>query len=376
VHSVLPLFQNRNMKKQESEKEKSDILRRYCENRYTAEDLETVLSWFGEPRKDIILRVNLNNIWSETANRDISESQTSYKEDHMLGSIHHRINLLDTEKTGIRLGVKKERNFFYFFSRVAAILFIPLLAASLIFLSHKTGIFIPEAELKYTELHAPPFARISFYLADSTKVWLNNGSSLKYPIDFTGRDRKVFLHGEAYFDVRPNPNLPFKVETGDIRIQVLGTRFNVSNYKEDQAIITTLEEGMVQIRTAGEDKNSMIIHELIPSHQSVFQKESRKVKARTVNTAKYTSWKEGKLFLLDDPMYIVKKKIERWYNVDIVIKDSMIQDYRYTGTFQDEPLESVLRMMTIATPIKYSIKKGIKQPDNTYSKDTIIIRKK
>ncbi len=364
------------MNKKEIEKENSNILRRYCENRYTTEDLETVLSWFKEPGKDIILWANLNSIWSETANRDISGSQTSYEEDHMLWSIHHRINLLDTENTGIRSGVKKDRNFFYFFSRVAAILFIPLLAASLIFLSYKTGIFIPEADLQYTELHAPPFARISFYLADSTKVWLNNGSSLKYPVDFTGRDRKVFLNGEAYFDVNPDPNLPFKVETGEIRIQVLGTRFSVSNYDEDQAIITTLEEGMVQVRTAGEDKNSMIIHELTPSRQSVFQKESRKVKARTVNTAKYTSWKDGKLFLLDDPMYIVRKKLERWYNVDIVIKDSVILDYSYTGTFRDEPLESVLRMMTIATPIRYSIKKGIKQPDNTYSKDTIIIRKK
>lgn len=364
------------MKKRKSEKENIDILRRYSENRYTREDLQSVLSWFGESGNDIIRRITMSSTWSETADRDFSGYHTGYEEDHMLDRIHHRINQLETEKPGIRRGVKRDRNFFYFFSRVAAVLFIPLLATALIYLNQRAKIFILEADLTYTELHAPPFARVSFYLADSTKVWLNNGSRLKYPVDFSGRDRKVFLQGEAYFDVRKDPYRPFKVETGDIRIQVLGTRFNISNYDEDEAIITTLEEGKVQIRMAGQGTNNPVIHELTPSRQSVFLKESRKVQARTVNTAKYTSWKDGKLFFLDDPMSVVKKKLERWYNVDIVIEDSVILEYRYTGTFRQEPLDKVLRMMTIATPIRYTIRKGTRQPDNTYSKDTIIIRKR
>ena len=314
------------MKKRESEIENIDILRRYCENHYSREDLQSVLSWFGESGNEIIRRITLSNTWSETADKDFSGSQTSYEEDHMLDSIHHRINQLESEIPGIQHNINRERNFYYFFSRIAAILFIPLLVISLIYLNQNTRKYLPDVDVQYTELHAPPFARISFYLADSTKVWLNNGSSLKYPVDFSGRDRKVFLKGEAYFDVRKDPYRLFKVETGDIRIQVLGTRFNISNYKEDEAIVTTLEEGRVQIRMVGPGTNSPVIHELTPSRQSVFLKESLKVQARTVNTEKYTSWKEGTLFLLDDPMSLVKKKLERWYNVDIVIKDAVILD--------------------------------------------------
>lgn len=354
------------MKKRESEKENIDILRKYCDNRYIGENPETVLRWFKEPGKDIIRRITLNSIWSESVNRDFSESQTSYDEDHMLDNIHHRINRLEADKPGIRRGVKRDRNFFYFFYRVAAVLFIPLLATTLLYLNQKAKFITPDVELKYTELHAPPFARVSFYLADSTKVWLNNGSRLKYPVDFCGQEREVFLQGEAYFDVRKDPYHPFIVETGDISIQVLGTRFNISNYEEDHAIITTLEQGKVGIRMSGPGKHNQLIHELAPSQQSVFHKKSRKVQAWTVNTAKYTSWKEGKLFLMDDPLSQVKKKLERWYNVDIVIEDPALLEYRYTGTFHQEPLEKVLKMMTI-TPVRYTIRKGSKQPDNTYS---------
>ena len=364
------------MEKRESEKANIEILQRYCDNSYSAEDLQTILTWFTEPGYDVIRRITLKSIWSEKADRDVSGSQTSYKEDHMLDNIHHRINKLEAERPGIRRGVKKAPSFFYIFSRVAAVLFVPLLVTSLIYLNQKANIFLPDADLNYTELHAPPFARISFYLADSTKVWLNNGSSLKYPIAFKGRDRKVFLQGEAYFDVRKDPSHPFKVESGDILIQALGTRFNVSNYVEDQAIVTTLEEGKVLVRLSGQDGNNPVIHELTPSRQSVFVKEGRNVQVRTVNTEKYTSWKEGKLFLLDDPMEEVKKKLERWYNVNIIIKDTAILEYRYTGTFHQEPLEKVLSMMSVATPIRYTINKGIKQPDNTYFRDTVIIRKK
>ena len=364
------------MKKREAENKYIEILQRYYDNSYTSEDLQTILALFTEPGNDIIRRITLKSIWSETAERDFSGSQTGYEEDHMLDSIHHRINQAYTENQRIRRGKKKAPNFFYIFSRVAAVLFIPLLVTSLIYFNQKANIILPDADLKYTELHAPPFARISFYLADSTKVWLNNGSRLEYPIDFTGRDRKVFLQGEAYFDVRKDPSHPFKVESGDIIIQALGTRFNVSNYEEEQSIITTLEEGKVLVRLSGQDGKNPVLHELTPSRQSVFVKESQNVQLRTVNTEKYTSWKEGRLFLQNDPMEEVKKKLERWYNVNIVIKDPVILEYRYTGTFQQESLEKVLRMMSIATPITYTIKKGVKQPDNTYSRDTIIISKK
>lgn len=375
MHGVLSLLQNEKMKK-EAEKENIEILKRYCENRYTWEDLQSVFSWFGESGSDIVRRITLKGTWTEITDRDYTGYQTSYVEDQILDRIHHRINQLETDKPGTRHKVKKNRNFFFYFSRVSAILFLPLLAISLIYLNNKSKDFIPEADLTYTELHAPPYGRISFYLSDSSRIWLNNGSTLKYPVVFAGRDRKVILEGEAYFDVRKDLYRPFKVEAGDIVIQVLGTRFNISNYTEDEAIVTTLEDGKVRIKFSGQGQNNQVIHELTPSRQSVFMKESRKVQARTVNTLKYTSWKDGTLYLLDDPMSLVKKKLERWYNVDIVIEDPIILEYRYTGRFRQEPVEKVLRMMTIATPIRYTIKKGTKQPDNTYSRDTIIIRKR
>jgi len=353
-----------------------EIFRRYLNDSYSREDLDAILSWFGEPGNDVIRRITMKSLWAESCEKDPSMTRTSYVEDQMLDSIHHRINSLESIPRRIKRQPGRSRSLFSTFSRIAAVLFLPLLITSVLYINQKTNIILPDAELEFAELHAPPFARISFFLDDSTKVWLNNGSRLEYPKSFSGRDRRVFLQGEAFFDVKKDPSQPFIVETGELGILVLGTRFNISNYDDEGSIVTTLEEGKLQIRTAGQGKKSQVLHELEPSKQSIFRKESRDIQIRTVNTDKYTSWKEGKLFLQDDPLPVVKTKLERWYNVKVVIKDQEISDYRYTGTFHQEPLEKVLRMMAMATPIRYEIRKGSKLEDNTYSKDTVIIRKK
>jgi hypothetical protein len=359
-----------------NEKDNIELFKRYYENRYTKEDLQTIFSWFGDAGNDLIRRIAMNSAWSEMADRDFSVGEVSYDEECMLDSIHHRINQEEAETRQKRIRGKLPPGLFIKFSKIAAVLFIPLLITTLLYVNQKLNLVFPDSDLRYTELHAPPFGRISFYLDDSTRVWLNNGSSLRYPTEFSGRERTVFLNGEAYFDVREDPSHPFIVETGEINIKVLGTRFNISNYDEEPSIITTLEEGKILLRLNKGNGNSQIIHELIPSRQSVFIKESRDVHVKTVNTEKYTSWKEGKLFLLDDPMRIVKQKLERWYNVDIVIRDPEILNYTYTGTFYQETLDKVLGMMAVATPIRYSVTKGTKQKDNTYSKDVIFIMKK
>ena len=364
------------MEKRKTEKENIEVLKRYCEDRYTIEDINTIHYWSTEPGNDLIRRVALKSVWSEFAGRDYAKSKTSYEADSMLGRIHRQINRQEVQKSGKGEGFQRKQNLLQIFTRIAAVLFLPLLITSLLYLNQKASLFSSDSDLQYAELHAPAFARVNLYLADSTRVWLNNGSKLKYPMDFSGRDRKVFLEGEAYFDVRKDPSHPFYVETGDIKIHVTGTRFNVSNYIEDEDIITTLEEGKVLVRLTGQGRKSPVIHELLPSRQLIFMKENRDVKLRTVNTEKYTSWKEGHLYLKDDPMPEVRKKIERWYNVEIVIEDPVIMEYRYTGRFHQETLEKVLRMMAVATPIKYTIKKGSRQPDNSFSKDTVFITKK
>jgi ferric-dicitrate binding protein FerR (iron transport regulator) len=175
-------------------------------------------------------------------------------------------------------------------------------------------------------------------LGDGTKVWLNSASSLKYPVAFTGRDRKVEFTGEGFFEVAKDKTKPFSVVTSRQEIRVLGTHFNVSSYKDEETVQTTLLEGSVSVK----DKSTAVV--LKPGSQALSDGSGLQVKT-DVDTEKVISWKEGWFDFDGMDLKMILRQVSRWYDVDVVYKGS-ISDERFGGRIKrDVPLSRVLQLL-------------------------------
>ncbi len=167
-------------------------------------------------------------------------------------------------------------------------------------------------------------------LADNTVVWLNAGSRLVYPTQFKDKTREVLLFGEGYFEVTKNPDKPFIVKTSNLDIKVLGTKFNISSYAEDNVIQTVLKEGIVAVRRngAGLFESDILMK---PNQMTIFDKTTMKAKVMEVDANYYTLWTKGLISFEEVDFARVIKKLERFYNISINFSDPQKQIIRISG---------------------------------------------
>lgn len=245
-----------------------------------------------------------------------------------------------------RIKQHKKVNLFTWLQRVAAILFIPLLLAS-------TYYWLKEEPVEYIEFTTTPGMVTSFDLPDGSKVWLNSGSKLIRPLKFTGKNREVSLIGEAYFQIAKDPDKRFIVSSGkDVKVEVLGTKFNIEAYEDDNYIATTLEEGSIRLLYKAEDKelNSLMMY---PNQKVVYCKNTGKAKEKETFVSGDIAWKDGKIILRDTPLEDVLKKLNHRFNVDFTIEREEIKKSSFTGTFGTQQLVQILEHFRIASGIKY-----------------------
>ena len=259
--------------------------------------------------------------------------------------IWRKINTLDAET-----GISKTLSTLKFkLIKIAAILFIPILLTS-IYLSYL--VFEPgvDSQLIMQEVVASPGSRVHFMLPDSSDVWLNSGSKLEFPIQMANLSiRTVKLTGQGYFQVKHSDRQPFVVETSQMGIKVLGTKFDVSDYPNELLSSTTLEQGSIALMNA----NGVEIMRLRPGQKATLNKESNVVKVDEVNTRYTTSWKDGRLVFKDTPLNVAVRQLERWYNCKITVAPELLSsDIRYTATIQNETLGEVLSMIELSTSLK------------------------
>lgn len=179
--------------------------------------------------------------------------------------------------------------------------------------------------LVYNELSVPPAGECCLMLADGTKVWVNAGSKLKYPVKFTGQDRKVFLEGEAYFDVTKGVK-PFIVHTARGEVNVLGTSFGVTAYEDDENVYTTLVTG--KVRFTGRETI-----EINPGEQVVAYR-SGKLEKRTVNTEEYVGWKNGLYVFRHQRLESIMQTLSRWYDVKVFFQNPGLKEMEFTGNLK------------------------------------------
>ncbi len=215
----------------------------------------------------------------------------------------------------------------------------------------------------------------NFLLADSTRVWLNAGSELYFPSLFDKDSRDVELRGEAFFQVSKNEKQPFCVNTKDLKIDALGTSFNVISYNDEKQSEVILVEGKVRLSegTGYDEKEIGIIH---PGQRAIFKGELGKIIIEDVEVDKYIAWRDGNLIFRDDQMDDVIRRLSRWFNVKIIVSDPEIKSYVYTATFRDENLEQVLKLLKLSAPIDYRIIESKQLPGNEFTKRKIYLMKK
>ncbi|MGV8093494.1 MAG: FecR family protein [Mangrovibacterium sp.] len=308
------------------------------------------------------------------------QSQTFYEEQKKLWQSvndYRRMRKINKKealrKVEVRLFGRFSTDFLRKFERVAAILFIPLLLAGVWLFNTKYPIPGTQEQIVYNTVEIPLGMRSSMVLPDGTSVSLNAGSRLKYPVVFDGKDRKVELTGEAYFDVKKDKQKPFIVSTSHITIKVLGTSFNCSAYPEDEKIETALVEGEIEISEKTDGQHKLSIE---PGEVVVFSKPEKTIEKNKTNLEKYIAWKSGKLIFRDDSMNIVLEKLGRWYNVEFQVEDREILAYEYSATFSGESLDQVLKMLALSAPIRCELLPREKFSDLSYGKQIIKMMKR
>jgi transmembrane sensor len=280
------------------------------------------------------------------------------------------------KKINTRLSQSISSTWWIIIQRVAAILLLPLLVWSgyltILKLSVKK---LPEEFVIMQTVTSRQGMITQFLLVDGTKVWLNSGSVLQFPSSFTKDIREVKLRGEAYFEVVKNEKQPFRVNAKELKVDVLGTSFDVLSYDDDTQSEVTLIEGKVSLSSEkGQAKNEFGM--LLPGQRAVFKEESGEVYTQEVEIDKYISWRDGNLIFRDDPMEDVIRRLSRWFNVEIVVNDPEIKSYIYTATFRNENLEQVLKLLKLSAPIDYRIIDSKALPDNEFTKQKIYLMKK
>ncbi len=319
----------------------SNIVQKYVLGTSTREELDQAVSLLEDPYHNLVLRPTLYKLWSCD---DLENVNVPIVDDfpELLNQIHHQIHL--DRKSEKKTKVQKV---LLNISKVAAVLVVGIILGVLAHTFTKTE------PVYYTSI-APKGSISQMILPDSTMVYLNSGSELKYSIQENSKKREVFLKGEAWFNVCKNVEKKFVVHTSYYNVNVCGTKFNVKAYPGDNEITTTLEEGSVQISST----NNFRIQSkqiLIPGEQLTYNISKNTIELKSVKTRFYTSWKENKLIFINMNLKELITLLERKYGVDIEVTDPTILKYHYDGTFKDETIIDVLEMLKQTLPITYII---------------------
>lgn len=206
----------------------------------------------------------------------------------------------------------------------------------------------------YNEIQVPRGNEFNMVLDDGTIVWLNADSKFSFPVEFIGKERKVYLEGEAYFKVKKNIERPFKVEVRGQTVEVLGTEFNITAYPDEDHVYTTLASGKISVQSA------TTALKLMPSEQSVLQLKNGNLNKRWVDVEKVISWKEGKFILEEQNLEQIMRQIARWYNMSVFYQDQELKNIIFKGVVPRYPkLSDVLQILEKTDEVKFSVQNHI-----------------
>jgi len=294
--------------------------------------------------KRLNIRIKNNQEISSWLEQEIIASPSTMDNDvqaRIFRDIENKIDIKD--KTD-----KAEQNHFQLtkWLRVAAMFVLPVITAVGMYFYRSPDETVPGQLVVAVERGQ----KANITLPDGSKVWLNSQSRLTYSTNFNVRQRELQLDGEAYFEVAHNPNKPFIVRSNDISVRALGTAFGVKAYNEDMLISSILMIGKVLVTTP--DGEAI----LMPNERIIYDKTKHKKEQSTVaNATDFTGWIHNELRFEDESLGDIAKTIRRIYNVEVVFASEKLKSQRYTGTINNNSLESVLNIICLTSPVSFQI---------------------
>ncbi len=216
---------------------------------------------------------------------------------------------------------------------------------------------VMEEEPVYNTVRVPGGADYAVELADGTIVRLNCETELRYPVRFVGKERRVYLDGEAFFEVAKNAEMPFIVETTQMQVEVTGTQFDVKAYAEDETMQATLVEGGVEVCAYGAGSKPVA---LIPSQQYVLDVQTRQAEVKKVDVQLYTGWVEGMFVFKNQRLEDVMTMLARWYSVDVFYIGESVKDIRLSANLgRYEHIDKILDIIQETNKIGFSRKGNV-----------------
>ena len=315
--------------------EATEMLRLYLRDRYALETEEKVQQWLAKNPVTEEMEQASKEYWDSI---NIGNDATTFE---ALKRVNAKIGIQLPKTKTVRLKV---------FLRVAAI-FILLIGISGVwfYLLHHNRPAMIEISAAYGETK-------QITLPDQTEVWLNAGSSLKYPSEFNQKARSVQLTGEAFFSVTKNQSKPFVVETKNLAVKVLGTKFNLKAYPDEHLTIATLQEGKIEVQIVENQKQKMA-----PNEQLVYNSEASTIKVEKINPEDIPDWKSGDLIFSEATLGEIVQTLERRFNISFDTDKSIdLSTERYTLKFErEETPEQILQVLAdMAGDFSYSVKSG------------------
>jgi ferric-dicitrate binding protein FerR (iron transport regulator) len=316
------------------------LLQKFIANKHLATlELKELRDLLGSSKNQPMIDNWIKNYWDNATN---VESELTFEQ--LIRQIdkqypqHSKTNFQD-------LNVVRQ------FQKIAAILILPVIILSGYYFFQENG------PVQYTETIVPKGQKSEIVLPDKTHIWLNSASRLRYPVKFGNVNRELFLEGEAYFEVAENKNKPFLVQTSGITVKVLGTKFNVKTYPDDENVETALLSGKINLTIhSGQGKTSEL--DINPGEMADYSKVESSVSKSGFQTDEILGWKDNRLIFRDDTFDNLVKKVERWYDVEIIYDKSLFQGQRLTvELLEGESLERLMQIIEKTIQINYKIDK-------------------
>ncbi len=314
-----------------------EILQKAIETELPEKERQEMLSLFHKPELEYRLKEKLTEILEKTYGTTTEDFDLNRLSERIMACIREPVKRSPARAFGINTWFK-----------VAAALVLGLVAGKLLFVQKEE----PET-VQFTSV-APRGSVSQSILPDSTFLYLNSGSTIRYQFNKKEMKREIFLEGEAWFQVHKSAGQKFVVHTNSYNVTVTGTEFNVKAYNEDKEAAITLEKGSVTVSSGKIRLQEPVL--LRPGEQLSFNRESREIVVKKVITHWYTSWKDNKLIFVNMNLRELMVLLERKYGVDIRIDDRRILNYHYDGTLKNETILEVLNLLRETLPIQYTIK--------------------
>lgn len=302
------------------------LIAKYFEGNCTPDEINMIEEWRKQKLENEKTFSKLKTIWDKTGEvRPLSEVQET----------NAAWQKLSAKIKAAPKAASKWKSLSFILPRAAAAVLV--FTSMIIFYITQTN--KGNEVVKMIEISTQKGEKRQLALADGSTVWLNAESSIKYPENFSGNTRDVYLEGEAYFDVEKNPAKPFKVHTEELTTKVLGTQFNVQAYNEQKNIIVALDEGKVAVNYDNEGVT------LSPGNQVLYSKQTHTF-SKTDITNKHSQWRNNILEFDNVTLAQATKTIERWFGKEIIIDNKKLEGCLITANFNNPNIDDVVEIIT------------------------------